>query len=111
MEIFNQIYSDNHKRVLNFITMKINDNLIAEELTNDVFMSLYKHLNSFDETKASMTTWIMNFAKNKVIDHYRKVKLNAISLNKEIDDNNTSFIDLIPSRSNQHNEMRLCVYK
>jgi RNA polymerase sigma-70 factor (ECF subfamily) len=89
MENFNQIYSDNHKMVLNFISMKINDSLIAEELTNDVFMRVHKHLNNFDEEKSSMKTWVMNIASNIVIDHYRKSKMNTISIENEMNSKHT----------------------
>ena len=83
MENFNKVYADNHKMVLNFINMKVNEFTTAEELTNDVFMKVYKHLANFDEDKASMSTWVMNIAKNTVIDHYRKAKLETVSVDKE----------------------------
>lgn len=110
MENFNQIYSDNHKMVLNFISMKINDSLIAEELANDVFMRVHKHLNNFDEEKSSMKTWIMNIASNIVIDHYRKNKLQTLSLdetnnNDESDNVGIRRSDKITSNSNPQKKM------
>jgi len=89
MENFNSIYSENHKMVLNFINMKVNEFSVAEELTNDVFMRVHKHLNNYDSDKASVKTWVMNIAKNIVIDHYRKSKLETISVDKE-DENGVS---------------------
>jgi RNA polymerase sigma-70 factor (ECF subfamily) len=85
MEDFNKIYNDNHKIVLGYVAQKINDYSLAEEITNDIFIRLSNCLDSFDEERASIRTWIMTFAKNAVIDQYRKRKLETISLNKDND--------------------------
>lgn len=68
---FNEIYSTYHKPVLSFIKYKINDTAIAEELANDVFMRINKHMDSFDENKSKLFTWINNIAKNIIIDYCR----------------------------------------
>lgn len=85
MKDFNSIYSDSHKIVLGFIQRKVNNLVVAEELANDVFVKVHKHLNNYDETKSAMKTWIMNITSNVVIDYYRKKKLQTISLNKDFD--------------------------
>lgn len=85
MENFNKIYADNHKMILGFIIRKVNDLHVAEELTNDVFMKVYKHLDNYDSEKSAIKTWIMNITSNTVIDYYRKKKLQTISLNKDFD--------------------------
>jgi RNA polymerase sigma-70 factor (ECF subfamily) len=82
MNNFNEIYEDNHRIVLSYVSQKLNDYTLAEEITNDVFIKLSNCLDSFNEEKASMRTWIMTFAKNAVIDQYRKRKLETISLFK-----------------------------
>lgn len=109
MENFDSIYKDNHKRVLNFVINKINYITDAEELTNDVFMKVHKHLANFDEDKASMTTWIMNITKNSVIDYYRKKREKIVSLDesndKESDNVGVRLMDTITSSSNPHKEM------
>jgi len=91
MERFNKIYENNHRIVLGYVAQKLNDYTLAEEITNDVFIKLSKCLDSFNEDKASMRTWIMTFAKNAVIDQYRKRNLKTISLNKDsVDGENKS---------------------
>ena len=82
---FNKIYNDNHKIVLGYVAQKLNNYTLAEEITNDVFIKLSDCLDSFDEERASIRTWVMTFAKNAVIDQYRKRKLETISLNKDND--------------------------
>lgn len=107
MKNFDQIYSDNHKMVLNFVAMKINEFTKAEELTNDVFMRVYKHLDNYDENKSSVKTWVMNIAKNIVIDHYRRVKKETISLDSSIrndEDSKITIMDRMSANSNPHKE-------
>jgi RNA polymerase sigma-70 factor (ECF subfamily) len=102
MNNFNEIYEDNHRIVLTYVAQKLNDYTLAEEITNDVFIKLSNCLDSFNEEKASMRTWIMTFAKNAVIDQYRKRKLETISLNKDFDngeDKSTSFADRLICKS------------
>jgi RNA polymerase sigma-70 factor (ECF subfamily) len=83
MEDFNKIYEDNHRIVLSYVSQKLNDYTLAEEITNDIFIRINNCLDTFNEDKASMRTFIMASAKNAVIDQYRKRKLETISLNKD----------------------------
>ena len=102
MEDFNKIYNKSHKSILNFILRKVNSQMIAEELTNDVFMKVYNHLENYDESKSAMNTWIMNITSNTIIDYYRKKKLETISLNKDMRDyhgeKTLTFIDKVHSK-------------
>ena len=77
---FEEIYSKFNKQIMNYVIQKVLQKEIAEELTSDIFMKVYKRLDTFDVNKAQMTTWIYNIAKNTVIDYYRKVKLVTTSL-------------------------------
>lgn len=105
MENFNEIYSTYHKKILNQIAFKINDKNIVEELTNDVFMKVYEHLDNFDPSISAMSTWINNIAKNKIIDYYRKPKKLTLSIDIEFNDTGKTVSDILPSTINQHNEM------
>lgn len=69
---FNVLYSENYKRVRKFFASKLSTNECIGELTNDTFMKVFNHFEKFDGKDASINTWIMQIAKNKLIDHYRK---------------------------------------
>ena len=102
MNDFNKIYEDNHRIVLSYVAQKVNDYTLAEEITNDVFIKLSRCLDSFNEEKANMLTWIMTFAKNAVIDQYRKRKLETISLSSDIfgdERNNNSLENRIKAKT------------
>ena len=45
---------------------------LAEDLTQDVFLKLYKSLDTFDR-RANFQTWLISVSRNLCIDHYRSV--------------------------------------
>ena len=83
---FNQIYSDNYDEIFIFVQRKVKSKELAEEIVNDVFVNVHKHLNNFDNNKSSLKTWLYNIAKNIVIDNYRKKRIKTYSLDELHDD-------------------------
>lgn len=69
-----QIYRDYHGKVCGYIRSKINSFEDAEDLAADVFLKVYEKLDSFDESKASLSTWIFTITKNKLTDYFRTKK-------------------------------------
>jgi len=47
----------------------------AEDLTQEVFLKLYRNLASFDTQKGSFNTWITTLARNLLVDHFRRTRL------------------------------------
>ena len=72
-----KIYEDYGLKVRNFILSKVNDFNLAEDLTSDVFLKVYKNIDKFDSKKSSMSTWIFTIARNTLIDYYRTRKVEA----------------------------------
>ncbi len=68
------IYRDYHSKVLGYIRSKINNLQDAEDLAADVFVKVYEKYDSFDDTKASVSTWIFTITRNAVIDYFRTSK-------------------------------------
>ncbi len=56
----------------------------AEDLTQDIFIKVWKNLKKFNKDKSSFKTWLFTIARNTVIDSMRKKK-NVLfsSLDKE----------------------------
>lgn len=65
------IYRDYYDKVYGYICSNINNAATAEDLTADVFVKIYEKLDSFDEGKASLSTWIFTITRNKLTDYYR----------------------------------------
>lgn len=45
----------------------------AEDLTQQIFLKAYDHLNDFDQT-LKLSTWLFRIARNQVIDFWRRKK-------------------------------------
>ena len=46
----------------------------AEELTGDVFLSFYRNMDSYDEEKGSIATWLYAITANRLKNYYRDKK-------------------------------------
>jgi len=44
----------------------------AEDLTQEVFIRVYRSLNQYDPKQGDLQNWLMRLARNLVIDDYRK---------------------------------------
>lgn len=71
----NMIYADYHDKVMRYISGKVSDPHDAEDLASAVFVKVYEKLDSFDESRASISTWIYTVTKNTVVDHFRTRKV------------------------------------
>lgn len=70
-EFKTEIYSAYHKKVLAYLNGKVNDSYLAEDICAKVFLKVYEKLDSFDETKASVSTWIFTITRNTLTDYFR----------------------------------------
>ena len=46
----------------------------AEDLTQDVFLRIYRTLGSYRSTHGGFATWMTSVTRNLLIDHYRRTK-------------------------------------
>ena len=72
-----KIYGDYHGKVFGYIRSKINSAQDAEDLTADIFVKVFEKLDSFDESKASLSTWVFTIARNTLTDYFRTRKVFA----------------------------------
>jgi RNA polymerase sigma-70 factor, ECF subfamily len=55
----------------------------AEDLTQDVFLKIFKSLNTFDR-RANFQTWLISVSRNLCIDHYRSVRKERETMNRDV---------------------------
>ena len=72
-----KIYRDYHGKVCGYIRSKISSAQDAEDLAADVFVKVFEKLDSFDENKASLSTWIYTITRNTLTDYFRTRKVYA----------------------------------
>ncbi len=70
---FNEIYDMFCKQVYNLALNYVYNNEDAEEITQDVFVAVYKHKSKF-KGDATIETWIYRITVNKCIDFIRAKK-------------------------------------
>lgn len=69
--MYEEIYEQYHEKVFRYLRSRVNNTTLAEDLCSDVFLKIYEKLDSFDESKASLSTWIFTVARNRLTDYYR----------------------------------------
>src|ERR671939_386722 len=50
----------------------LGDRTLAEDLVQDVFVSVWRNAASFDSSKAGFSTWVYRIARNRAIDLARR---------------------------------------
>jgi RNA polymerase sigma-70 factor, ECF subfamily len=51
----------------------------AEDLTQDVFIKVYRSLDSWEPAKGAFATWLTTMTRNLLVDHFRRSKLDRMS--------------------------------
>jgi len=86
------------RRVFNIAYKFVGRHDQAEDLTQDVFLKLFKSLDTFDR-RANFQTWLISVSRNLCIDHYRSVRKERETINRDIDPADLS--PAAPTRSPQ----------
>jgi RNA polymerase sigma-70 factor, ECF subfamily len=63
-----------HHRVYNFAYRYNGRFDEAEDLTQEIFLKVYRTLHTYKPELGAFETWMMRVSRNCVIDHYRKLK-------------------------------------
>jgi RNA polymerase sigma-70 factor (ECF subfamily) len=56
----------------------------AEDLTQEIFLKVFKSLGTFDR-RANFQTWLISVSRNLCIDHYRKVRQERLTIDRRVD--------------------------
>jgi len=73
-QTFHQLYLK-HRRVVYSICLRMTENVSeAEDLTQDVFMQLFRTIGSF-RAESAFTTWLHRLTVNRVLMRFRKRKV------------------------------------
>ena len=46
----------------------------AQDLTQEVFIKMYRMMSSYDSGRAAFMTWVTTITRNLLVDHFRKTK-------------------------------------
>ena len=68
----------------------------AQDLTQEVFLRIFKSLGSFRSGEGSFTVWLTRLTRNLLVDHYRRTKQDRIT--DAIEDK----LSILEERAGQH---------
>lgn len=79
-----KVYLDYKDKVNAYVRGKLANEHDVEDIVSTVFLKIYQRIDSFDPSKASLSTWIYTITRNTVIDFYKKRKIH-IEFSDEIE--------------------------
>ncbi len=63
-----------HRRIYNICYRFAGSGNDADDLTQEVFIKMYRTLNSYDVDRGAFMTWVTTVTRNLLVDHFRKTK-------------------------------------
>jgi len=72
------------RRVFNVAYKFVGKHDEAEDLSQDIFLKVYKALATFDR-RANFQTWLVSISRNLCIDHYRSVRKERETIDRNVD--------------------------
>jgi RNA polymerase sigma-70 factor (ECF subfamily) len=83
-QAWEQIVRQHWRKVFNLAYKFVGRHDEAEDLTQDVFLKIFKALHTFDR-RANFQTWLISISRNLCIDHYRSVRKERETMARDVD--------------------------
>jgi RNA polymerase sigma-70 factor (ECF subfamily) len=74
-----ELVRQHSRRVFNICYRFTGNRTEAEDLSQDVFLRIYKTLGSYRSAYGGFATWMTSVTRNLLIDHYRRTKRDRIT--------------------------------
>ena len=74
-----ELVQRHHRRIYNICYRFAGSADDAEDLTQDVFVKMYRTLQSYDVGKGAFMTWVTTITRNLLVDHFRKTKQDRVT--------------------------------
>jgi RNA polymerase sigma-70 factor, ECF subfamily len=68
-----------HRRIYSVCYRFAGDSENAQDLTQEVFIKMYRTLSTYDASKGAFMTWVTTITRNLLVDHFRKSKGDRIT--------------------------------
>lgn len=90
-----------HRRIYNICYRFAGSADDAQDLTQEVFIKVYRTVGSFDGEKASFNTWVTTVTRNLLVDHFRKTRndraTDSIDAARGVDEDGPTLADQLAS--------------
>mgnify|MGYP002784305834 CR=1 FL=1 len=81
---WDEIVRRHRRKVFNLAYKFVGRHDEAEDLTQDIFLKIFKSLRTFDR-RANFQTWLISVSRNLCIDHYRSVRKERETIDRDVD--------------------------
>jgi RNA polymerase sigma-70 factor (ECF subfamily) len=78
-QAWEKLATGQHRRVYGICYRFTNSQSEAEDLTQEVFLKMFRNLGSFDPAKGGFTTWLTTLTRNLLVDNYRRTRMERAS--------------------------------
>jgi RNA polymerase sigma-70 factor, ECF subfamily len=68
-----------HRRIYNICYRFAGSTEDAQDLTQEVFIKMYRTLNTYDAERGGFMTWVTTITRNLLVDHFRKSKQDRVT--------------------------------
>ena len=80
---FSRVWDRYRKPILRYVAVRVPNDEIANELTQEVFLKAYRFRESYSE-KYAFSTWLWTIARNTVADHLRGNRVEGAELPEDL---------------------------
>jgi RNA polymerase sigma-70 factor (ECF subfamily) len=85
-EGFNLLYRNYSGALYGVIKKTISDDDIASDLLQEIFIKIFRNIQKYDTVKGRLFTWMMNIARNHIVDFLRSSGNKQSEKNQNIED-------------------------
>ena len=96
-EALAQLYEEHFNKIYRYVTIRIGNEMEAEDVTQQVFLNTLQSISSFQWRGISFSAWLFRIAHNQVVDYFRKKKRAALPLDESLENN-----DINPQLAVEH---------
>jgi RNA polymerase sigma-70 factor (ECF subfamily) len=83
-DVMEKIYLAYREKVFRYVRGKVANAADAEDVTSEIFLKVQTSLHSYDEEKATLSTWIYTITHNAVCNYYRAASQRALPLDENV---------------------------
>lgn len=94
---FNELYAATRTRVYSQVNRVVQNPSLSAEVTQDVFIDLWKHANRYDRSLGSVMAWVLTIARHRAIDRVRHEERRHRHDTAYADDHPTTEVDVFDS--------------
>lgn len=85
-EAYDVLFDRYHQQVYNFVKKNVFDEDIAEDITQEILLRVYKSAKNFDVSK-KFSSWMYKIAVNEIRRHFKKAaQAKVVSINEPMQD-------------------------